>query len=135
MQLRFASIEVNASKKVNSQSSSKSLAALKTNDRVNIHNEIKITTIDDATFGLRSEVISSHSIRELIDPDSMKNFKEIRGWKPENDEQLNSKFFKWMGNLSMSDHQKLAMHLLNMSSEQREQAYPKVTMKKIGKLL
>lgn len=91
MQLRFASTEVNA-KKAKAKTSTKTSAPLKTDERLNIRNEIKIITADDTTFGLWSEVISSHSTGELIDPDTMKKFKDIKGWKPEKDGQLNRIF-------------------------------------------
>ena len=129
---KFSSIEINATRKNLRSSSSKSRKA---NDALNIQNEIKIITADDSTFELWSEVISAHSTGELTDPESGKKFKEIKGWKPERDGQLNREFFKFMGNMSTEDHRKLALHLLNRSGDARRHTYPKVTMKKVSSVL
>lgn len=50
--------------------------------------------VDDTTFELWSKLIFAHSTGELIDPDLMKKFKNIKGWKLEKDGQLNREFFK-----------------------------------------
>ncbi len=71
VQEKFSSIEVNATRKSLRPSQ-------KQDDAPNIQNEIKIITADDSTFELWSEVISAHSTGELMDPDSMKKFKEIK---------------------------------------------------------
>lgn len=80
-------------------------------------------------------MISAHSTGELMDPESLKKYKEIKGWKPERDGQINREFFKFMGNMSTEDHKKLALHLLNRSGARRRHAYPKVTMKKVNSIL
>ena len=132
VQEKFSSIEVNAIRKNLRSSSSKSR---KVDDALNIQNEIKIITADDSTFELWSEVISAHSTGELMDPETMRKFKEIKGWKPERDGHINREFFKFMGNMSTEDHRKLALHLLNRSGENQRHAYPKVTMKKVSLVL
>jgi hypothetical protein len=45
---------------------------------------------------------------------------------------LNREFFKWLGNLSESDHQAFAKHILNHQNDKRPYTYPKVTMKTIS---
>jgi hypothetical protein len=75
-------------------------------EALDIHNEIKIITSQDATFELWSEVISSHSHGELFDPETnpFKRFKKNKSWRLEKDGVLNQEFFKWLGNLSEGDH-------------------------------
>jgi hypothetical protein len=48
---------------------------------------------------------------------------------------LNWEFFKWLRNLSESDHQAFAKHILNHQNDKRPYAYPKVTMKTISSVL
>jgi hypothetical protein len=57
-------------------------------------------------FELWSEVISSHSQSELFDLETnpLKRFKENKSWRLEKDGVLNWEFFKWLGNLSESNH-------------------------------
>ena len=48
---------------------------------------------------------------------------------------MSRKYFKWLGNLSLQDLERLAMHLLNQSREKRKFPYPKVTIKAISSML
>jgi len=61
---------------------------------VNIHNEIKIITAFEDVYNLWSELISYQSQGELIDPDSLKRFKELKNWSPEKDGVMSREFFK-----------------------------------------
>lgn len=70
-----------------------------------------------------------------IDLESMKKFKEIKGWKSERNKYINRKFFKFMGNMSTVDHRKLALHSLNRLDEKQRHAYPTVTMQKVSSIL
>lgn len=123
VKLRFAMIDV---KKAQKALSSKKI---KEQD-VNIHNEIKIITASDDVYNLWSEVISCQSQGELIDPESMQKFKDLKNWSPDKDGVISREFFKWLGNLSEANLKRLAEHLLNKPDPKRSDAYPKVTMKK-----
>ena len=48
---------------------------------------------------------------------------------------LSSEYFKWLGNLSLKDLERLARHLLNQSGEKKKFPYPKVTIKSISSVL
>ena len=48
---------------------------------------------------------------------------------------LSSEYFKWLGNLSLQDLERLAKHLLNQSREKWKFPYPKVTIKSISFVL
>ena len=48
---------------------------------------------------------------------------------------LSREYFKWLGNLSLQDLERLAMHLLNQSGEKRKFPYTKVTIKAISSVL
>jgi hypothetical protein len=105
-------------------------------EALDIHNEIKIITSQDETFELWIKVISSHSQGELFDPETnpLKKFKGNKSWRPEKDGVLNREFFKWLGNLSKSDHRAFARHILNCPNVKRPYM-PKVTMKTISSVL
>ncbi|KAG0594754.1 hypothetical protein M758_UG106300, partial [Ceratodon purpureus] len=45
------------------------------------------------------------------------------------DGTLPREFFKWLGNLTEADHQKLCKHILHKSGPSRKYTYPKVTIK------
>ena len=48
---------------------------------------------------------------------------------------LSREYFKWLGNLSLQDLERLATHLLNQSGEKRKFLYPKVMIKAISSVL
>ena len=48
---------------------------------------------------------------------------------------LSREYFKWLGNLSLQDLERLAMHLLNQSGEKRKFPYLKVTITAISSVL
>ena len=48
---------------------------------------------------------------------------------------LSREYFKWLGNLSLQDLERLAKHLLNQFREKRKFLYPKVTIKLISSVL
>ena len=48
---------------------------------------------------------------------------------------LRREYFKWLGNLSLQDLERLAKHLLNQSKKKRKFPYPKVTIKSILSVL
>ena len=60
-------------------------------EALDIYNEIKIIRLQDETFELWSEVISSHNQGVLLDPETnpLKKFKENKSWRPEKDGILN----------------------------------------------
>jgi hypothetical protein len=60
-------------------------------EALDIYNEIKFITSDDSTFALWSEVTTSHSQGELLDPETnpLKKFKENKNWRPEKEGVLN----------------------------------------------
>jgi hypothetical protein len=95
---------------------------------IDIHNEMKLITASDEVYDLWAEVISGNSQGELIDPDTCKHFKHVKGWSPDRDGVINREFFKWMGNVTENDLKRLALHLLNRTPN-RPYAHPKVTMK------
>ena len=69
------------------------LSKRKTAD-ISIHNEIKLIMLADDTFELWKEVISHQSQGLLIDPESLKPFKDVKSWDPENDGLIKCEFFK-----------------------------------------
>ncbi len=58
----------------------------------------------------------------------MKKYKDQKSSVPQKDDILNRKFFKWLGNMSKSDHHKTILHMLNPSGPKWRFKYPKVTM-------
>jgi hypothetical protein len=56
-------------------------------------------------------------------------------WRPEKDEVFNQKFFKWLGNLSKTDHCAFAKHILNHHNDKCSYSYPVVTIKTISSIL
>ena len=48
---------------------------------------------------------------------------------------MSREYFKWLGNLTLHDLERLANHLLNQSGEKRKFPYPKVTIKAISSVL
>ena len=109
------------------------LSKSKTAD-ISIHNEIKLIMSADDTFELCKEVILRQSQGLLINPESLKPFKDIKLWDPENDGLIKHEFFKQLGNLAEYDLKKLALHLLNRIPK-GTLPYPKVSMKKIPTVL
>ncbi|KAG0596240.1 hypothetical protein M758_UG236000 [Ceratodon purpureus] len=88
---------------------------------ISLTNELFIITSSDETWDLWKEVIASAACGGLIDPDSEpphKKFYERKGF-----------FFKWLGNLTEADHQKMCKHILHKSGPSRKYTYPKVTIK------
>ncbi|KAG0597317.1 hypothetical protein M758_UG327900, partial [Ceratodon purpureus] len=99
---------------------------------ISVTNELKIITSSDETWDLWKEVIASAACGGLIDPDTKaphKKFYEKKGFVPDKDETLPREFFKWLGNLTEADHQKLCKHILHKSGPSRKYTYLKVTIK------
>ena len=125
VKLHFALIKVQAAQKALSANRPKE-------QELAIHNELKIITSSEDIYKLWSELISAHSQGELMDPDSGKKFKELTSWNAERHGVISPEFFKWLGNLNEAQLKRLAEHLLNKPDLKREEAYPKVTMKKLS---
>ncbi|KAG0574643.1 hypothetical protein KC19_VG279300 [Ceratodon purpureus] len=99
---------------------------------ISLTNELFIITSSDETWDLWKEVIASAACGGLIDPDSEpphKKFYERKGFVPDKDGTLPREFFKWLGNLTEADHQKMCKHILHESGPSRKYTYPKVTIK------
>ncbi|KAG0594496.1 hypothetical protein M758_UG082500 [Ceratodon purpureus] len=99
---------------------------------ISLTNELFIITSSDETWDLWKEVIASAACGGLIDPDSEpphKKFYERKGFVPDKDGTLPREFFKWLGNLTEADHQKMCKHILHKSGPSRKYTYPKVTIK------
>ncbi|KAG0504380.1 hypothetical protein KC19_N037900 [Ceratodon purpureus] len=99
---------------------------------ISLTNELFIITSSDETWDLWKEVIASAACGGLIDPDSEpphKKFYERKGFVPDKDGTLPREFFKWLGNLTEADHQKMCKHILHKSRPSRKYTYPKVTIK------
>ncbi|KAG0594345.1 hypothetical protein M758_UG069000 [Ceratodon purpureus] len=99
---------------------------------ISLTNELFIITSSDETWDLWMEVIASAACGGLIDPDTEathKKFYEKKGFVPDKDGTLPREFFKWLGNLTEADHQKLCKHILHKSGPNRKYTYPKVTIK------
>ena len=103
-------------------------------EKLKLVNELKIITAPADIYNLWSEVISSAAHGELYNPDTSMKFNEKEGWRHESC-MLSCEYFKWLGNLSLNDLQRLAKHLLNQSGEKRKHLYPKVTVKAISSVL
>lgn len=110
--------------------------ALKKNKEkgVDIHNELKIITASQDVYNLWAEFISSQSQGELTDPESLLKINQLDSWDQEKDGVIPREFFKWLENCSARDLKNLALHLLGKISN-RDHAHPKVTMKKVSKVL
>ena len=118
--LRFSMIDVN-----------KSLWISKTKEA---EEKLKIITAPEEIYNLWSEVISRAAHGEMYNPDTGSKFNEKENWKQES-YLLSLEYFKWLGNLSLQDLERLAMHLLNQSGKKRKFPYPKVTIKAISSVL
>lgn len=94
-------------------------------------NEVKIITFPDNLWNLWKEVITCAAQGDLIDPDSQNGdkFKDKEGFVPDKDLTLSREFFKFLGNLSETDHEKLCKHILHRSGPSRDLRYPKVVLK------
>ena len=126
MTLRFSMIDVN-----------KSLRISRTNgaeEKLKLVNELKIITAPKEIYYLWSEVISRATHGELYNPDTGSKFNEKENWKLKRC-MLSREYFKWLGNLSLQDLERLAKHLLNQSGEKWKFPYPKVTIKSISFVL
>ena len=103
-------------------------------EKLKLVNELKIITAPKEIYNLWSEVISRAAHGELYNPNTGSKFNEKKNWKQESC-LLSREYFKWLGNLSLQDLERLAMHLLNQSREKRKFPYPKVTIKAISSVL
>nr|PNR49410.1 hypothetical protein PHYPA_011306 [Physcomitrium patens] len=126
MTLRFSLIDVNKSLRISRTKGAE--------EKLKLVNELKIITAPEPIYNLRSEVISSAAHGELYNPDTSSKFNEKENWKQESC-MLSREYFKWLGNLSLNDLERLAKHLLNQSGEKRKFLYPKVTIKSISSVL
>ena len=126
MTLRFSMIDVNKSLRILETKGAK--------EKLKLINELKIIVASIEIYNLWSEVISSAAHGELYNPDTSAKFNEKENWKKESC-MLSHEYFKWLGNLSLKDLERLARHLLNQSGEKRKFSYPKVTIKSISSVL
>ena len=126
MTLRFSMIDVNKSLRISRTEG--------VEEKLKLMNELKIITTPEEIYNLWSEVISKATHGELYNPDTGSKFNEKENWKQENC-MLSREYFEWLGNLSLQDLERLAMHVLNQSGEKRKFPYPKVTIKAISFVL
>ena len=126
MTLRFSMINVNKSLCISRMKGAE--------EKLKLVNELKIISAPEKIYNLWSEVISRAVHGELYNPDSGSKFNEKENWKQESC-MLSREYFKWLGNLSLQDLERLAMHLLNQSGEKQKFPYPKVTIKAISSVL
>ena len=126
MTLRFSMIDVNKSLRISRTKGAE--------EKLKLINELKIITAPEEIYNLWSEVISRAAHGELYNPDTGSKFNEKENWKQESC-MLSREYFKWLGNLSLQDLERLAKHLLNQSGEKRKFPYPKVTIKAISSVL
>ena len=126
MTLRFSMIDVNKSLRI---SKTKGVE-----EKLKLINELKIITAPEEIYNLWSEVISIAAHGELYNSDTGSKFNEKENWKQESC-MLSREYFKWLGNLSLQDLERLAKHLLNQFGEKRKFPYPKVTIKSISSVL
>ena len=124
--LRFSMIDVNKSLRI---SRTKGME-----EKLKLINELKIITAPEEIYKFWSEVISRAAHGELYNPDTGSKFNEKENWKQESC-MLSREYFKWLGNLSLQNLERLAKHLLNQSGEKRKFPYPKVTIKSISSVL
>nr|PNR52963.1 hypothetical protein PHYPA_009338 [Physcomitrium patens] len=126
MTLRFSLIDVNKSLRISRTKGAE--------EKLKLVNELKIITAPEPIYNLWSEVISSAAQGELYNPDTSAKFNEKENWKQESC-MLSHEYFKWLGNLSLNDLERLMKHLLNQCGEKRKFSYPKVTIKSILSVL
>nr|PNR26859.1 hypothetical protein PHYPA_030340 [Physcomitrium patens] len=108
MTLRFSLIDVNKSLRI--------LRTKGTEEKLKFVNELKIITAPEPIYNLWSEIISNAAHGELYNPDSSAKFNEKENWKQQSC-MLSHEYFKWLGNLSLNDLERLAKHLLNQFGE------------------
>nr|PNR28878.1 hypothetical protein PHYPA_027570 [Physcomitrium patens] len=126
MTLRFSLIYVNKSLRISRTKGAE--------EKLKLVNELKIITAPEPIYNLCSEVISSAAHGELYNPDTFAKFNEKENWKQESC-MLSREYFKWLGNLSLNDLERLTKYPLNQSGEKRKFPYPKVTIKSISSVL
>ena len=126
MNRRFAMLDV-----TNSQRASR---AKDGEDKFKLTNELKVITAPDQVFAHWSKVITRSAHGELIDPDTFEPFKNKKGWRSERG-ILNHEFFKWLGNLTYDDLNKMALYILMEKTKPRTFWYPKVTIKQNNTVL
>ena len=126
MTLQFSMIDMNKSLRISRTKGAE--------EKLKLINELKIITAPEEIYNLWSEVISRAAHGELYNPDTGSKFNEKENWKQESC-MLSREYFKWLGNLSLQDLERLAKHLLNQSGEKRKFPYPKVTIKSISSVL
>ena len=126
MMLRFSMIDVNKSFQISRTKEAE--------EKLKLVNELKIITAPKEIYNLWSEVISRAVHGEIYNPDTGSKFNEKENWKQESC-MLSREYFKWLGNLSLQDLERLATHLLNQSGKKRKFPYPKVTIKAISFVL
>ena len=126
MTLRFSMIDVNKSLRISRTKGAK--------EKLKLVNELKIITAPEEIYNLWSEVISRAAHGEPYNPNTGSKFNEKENWKQESC-MLSREYFKWLGNLSLQDLERLAKHLLNQYGEKRKFPYPKMTIKSISSVL
>jgi hypothetical protein len=85
-----------------------------------VKNKMTTITASNEIFDLWAQFITSHSNRELIDPETLKKFNEHKRFDFSLRFQLHREFFKRLGNLSEDEFEKLASHLFNQTADKLE---------------
>lgn len=117
---RFSMIDVAKHQKEVSKKGGKKLLTLT--------NEVKIITFPDNLWNLWEQVITCAAQGDLIDPDSktFEKFKDKKDFVPDKDLTLSREFFRMLGNLSETDHEKPCKHILHKSGPSRKISYPRL---------
>lgn len=103
----------------------------KVTERSHLKNELAVIMLPKPIFDLYAKFIVDYSQGNLVNPDSGVRFNEEDRWKAGSELQLHREFFKRLRGFNNRDFRALALHLLNRTPN-REQPYPKVTVKKIS---
>ena len=93
-----------------------------------LKNEIQIITLSNNMWEFWERFLMKHSDGELIDPVSLNQYKDTKGYKAKNS-SLNREFFRHCGRFTDLDYKVLAQHLL-AETPGRKAVYPKVTVPK-----
>lgn len=90
---------------------------------VTLTNEVKIITFPQPLWDLWKEVITAAAQGDLINPDheSLEKYKDDPNFKPDKDLTLSREFFKFFGNMSERDHERLCKHILHRDGPSRKQ--------------
>jgi hypothetical protein len=98
-----------------------------------LKNEVKIITSPNELFGLWKEFLDTHTMGDLINPDTMEKFNQAKNFKVTKNFTLAREFFKPLGHLTDKNLKVVVQYLLGRTPN-RDWLYPKVIVHKTSKV-